>query len=111
MIPGIIALLTAATIAAAGVTDTSDDAAGYTASSEGSKTKEERRTLRHVREPLTLFDFDPHAMRGTHFFEGILRYRAQILEANRHRILPREAYRCALCGGHEGTTLLEWVEG
>ena len=41
------------------------------------------RRLRHVREPLTLFDFDPHAMRGLKFFEGILTYRQGILEKNR----------------------------
>ena len=69
------------------------------------------RRLRHVREPLTLFYFDPHAMRGLKFFEGMLMYREGILEKNRSRIRPREAYTCALCKGHDGTDLLEWVEG
>ncbi|MBX6331152.1 MAG: class I SAM-dependent methyltransferase [Gemmatimonadaceae bacterium] len=111
MIHSILALLSAAMVAAAGVTGTADEVSGLTGATDGRTSSTGRRTLRHVREPLTLFDFDPHAMRGKHFFEGILHYRERILEANRHRILPREAYRCALCGGREGTTLLEWVEG
>lgn len=67
--------------------------------------------LRYVREPLKMFDFDPHAMRGLKFFEGILKYREGILEKNRSRILDRAHYTCALCKGHNGTELLSWVEG
>jgi 2-polyprenyl-3-methyl-5-hydroxy-6-metoxy-1,4-benzoquinol methylase len=69
------------------------------------------RALHHVREPLKMFDFDPHAMRGLKFFEGILKYRQGILAKNRSRILDRAQYTCALCKGHDGTDLLEWVDG
>ena len=67
--------------------------------------------LRFVTEPLRIFSFDPWAMRGKRFFEGILAYRRAILPANRARIKPREEFRCVLCGRTEGRVLLTWEAG
>lgn len=66
---------------------------------------------RFIRQDLRLFDFDPKAMRGGTFFEGILEFREKVLAANRHRILPRDRYQCALCKGREGDLLLAWKDG
>ena len=67
--------------------------------------------LRFVTEPLRIFSFDPWAMRGRRFFEGILAYRRAILPANRSRIKRREEFRCALCKRGEGKVLLTWEAG
>jgi 2-polyprenyl-3-methyl-5-hydroxy-6-metoxy-1,4-benzoquinol methylase len=67
--------------------------------------------LHFVTEPLRIFSFDPWAMRGKHFFEGILAYRRAILPGNRARIKPREEFRCALCKRTDGRVLLTWEAG
>jgi 2-polyprenyl-3-methyl-5-hydroxy-6-metoxy-1,4-benzoquinol methylase len=64
-----------------------------------------------IKEPLRRFDFDAHAMRGDDFYGSILRYRAEMLRRNRGRIRSRADYRCILCGGREGSTLVEWEAG
>ena len=67
--------------------------------------------LKFVRTDLTVFDFEPKALRGRDFYPGILAFREEILPRNRSRIRPRAAYHCALCGGVEGSLLVEWKEG
>jgi len=67
--------------------------------------------MKVVRTPLRLFDLDAHAMRGTDFFGTVQRSAHEKLERNRHRIRKPSEYRCALCGGRQGTVLLEWEAG
>ena len=67
--------------------------------------------MKLVRTPLRLFDFDAHAMRGTDFFGTTVRYRKQLLDRNRGRILKASEYRCALCKSRDGVPLLEWEAG
>jgi SAM-dependent methyltransferase len=67
--------------------------------------------MKFVKEDLTLYNIRAHSLRGKEFYKGILDFRKKILPLHKHRIQKSEEYKCLLCGGNEGLTLLEWEEG
>jgi len=66
---------------------------------------------KEIENILKVYNFDAHALRGRHFFKGILDYRAKILPRHKWRIKRDRDFQCVLCFGRRGKLFLEWQSG
>ena len=57
---------------------------------------------------LTLFDINPHSLRGKNFFKSIFQYREKIFKIQKKRIKKKSDFICNLCGGNKAKEFLEW---
>lgn len=57
---------------------------------------------------LTLFNIDPHSLRGKNFFKSIFQYREKIFKIQKKRIKKKNNFICNLCGGTKAKKFLDW---